>query len=122
LMTIFFTIFDPADFGIIKYDQAARLYFSFPLMCFNISVGAYIAHYFLSIDTNRYRVFLIMFFVCLSVMVGSGASLVLEVAVRNTDFLKLVFGDGPATYFVFSVATLAAGWSANQFHKSNIYA
>jgi hypothetical protein len=100
-----------------ELDQIQSIYLTYPALAFNASVGLYLVHYFMALDQFPNRLFLILFFVSISVMLGSGASLAFETTIAQTEVFRLAFGEGPLTAVVMGISTWSAAWSARQFNK-----
>lgn len=101
-----------------ELDQIRSVYLTYPALALNAAVGAYLVHYFMALDHFHYRIYLILFFVSISVMIGSGASMAFEFTIAETDLFRLAFGEGPSAAAVMAIATWTAGWSARQFEKN----
>lgn len=101
-------------------ESVDRAFVSYPALALNISTASYLIYFVAALDEKPVRVYLVGFWLGASIMLGSGASLALDLTIAEADILRLAFGESQATAFNFFFATVFTGWMARQFQKQSL--
>ena len=120
-LSIFFVVSPSAMDAASGWPIVGAEWPALPAFLLNIATCCYIVYYFSALEKYPYRIYLVLFFVSVSLMAGSGFSMAFRFEgsadFAGVELLSLVFGDSLLVAVNFAIATYASGWTARQFHR-----